>query len=295
MLEKTDKRARAALFRARLAEAVARQGLSQAALARAVGADRSTVSQLLHGEDARLPNAQLVAETARALKVSADWLLGLTHRPESAADLMATVIDMPEAPRAMVDEILFRWHREAQGYKVRHVPASLPDMLKTNAVLAWEYETTLAKSAEQAIQAAEERLAWQRGNRSDYEIAMPLHEIASFCRGEGYWSGLPVAARLEQIDWLIALHDQLYPGLRIFLFDARAVFSAPVTIFGPLLAAVYLGRHYLAFRDAERVAAITAHFDGLIRAATLGPRDWPDHLSRLRAEVGQGCASPRQG
>lgn len=295
MLEKTDKRARAALFRARLAEAVARQGLSQAALARAIGADRSTVSQLLHGEDARLPNAQLVAETARALKVSADWLLGLTHRPESAADLMATVIDMPEAPRAMVDEILFRWHREAQGYKVRHVPASLPDMLKTNAVLAWEYETTLAKSAEQAIQAAEERLAWQRGNRSDYEIAMPLHEIASFCRGEGYWTGLPAEARLEQIDWLIALHDQLYPGLRIFLFDARAVFSAPVTIFGPLLAAVYLGRHYLAFRDAERVAAITAHFDGLIRAATLGPRDWPDHLSRLRAEVGQGCASPRQG
>jgi hypothetical protein len=50
----------------------------------AIGVDRSTVSQLLSAEGARLPNAQVVAECAAALGVTADWLLGLSDRPEQA-------------------------------------------------------------------------------------------------------------------------------------------------------------------------------------------------------------------
>ncbi len=60
------------------------------------------------------------------------------------------------------------------------------------------------------------------------------------------------------MDRLILLTDQLYPALRLYLFDARRVFSAPVTVFGPLLAVVYLGRHYLAFRDSARVQQISS-------------------------------------
>ena len=42
-----DKRDRAALFRLRLAEAMARRSISQAALARACGVDRSTIKPQL--------------------------------------------------------------------------------------------------------------------------------------------------------------------------------------------------------------------------------------------------------
>jgi hypothetical protein len=91
---------------------------------------------------------------------------------------------------------------------------------------------------------------------------------------------------LAQIDRLLALTDQHYPSLRIYLFDARRVFSAPVTIFGPLLAVVYLGRHYLAFRDSERVGSISQHFDWLVREAEITARDIGDHLRRLRASIG---------
>jgi transcriptional regulator with XRE-family HTH domain len=95
MSETVDKRARAALFRDRLAEAMTDRGATQAGLARRIGVDRSTVSQLLSGESARLPNAQVVAECAGALGVSADWLLGLTDRPENAADLVAGCATSP--------------------------------------------------------------------------------------------------------------------------------------------------------------------------------------------------------
>ena len=285
MSEKIDKRDRAALFRSRLLQGLAERGLSQSELARSVGVDRSTISQLLRGAGARLPNAQIVAECAVALGVSADWLLGLTDRPEGLAALLAASLSITEAPRALIDDTIYSWHREAAGYKIRHVPATLPDMLKTRALMRWEYEPQLGRTVDQAIGASEDRLAWMRESRSDYEIALPLHEIESMARGEGYYRGLPPALRREQIDRLATLYDQLYPTLRIYSFDARRLYSAPVTIFGPLLAVLYLGRNYIAFRHRERVDAITAHFDALVRQADRGARDFPELLNGLRQYV----------
>lgn len=283
MMEKTDKRSRADLFRLRLTKALEDRGCSQSALARAVGVDRSTISQLLKGQGARLPNAQVVGECARALGVSADWLLGLTDRPETAADILATSMSVTQAPRALVDEQIFQWHKEAAGYKIRHVPAGLSDMLKTREMLEWEYAPHLGRSTKQAIGASEDRLEWMRGTQSDYEIAMPLFEIHSLVRGEGYYSGLPRDIREAQVDRLLEVAQQLYPSLRIYLYDARRLYSAPITIFGPLLGVIYIGQTYMAFRDTERVQALTGHFDHLVREAHVTARQLPDHLRSLRA------------
>ena len=280
-----DKRVRAEQFRSRLKQAMATEGLSQSALARAIGVDRSTVSQLLSDRGARLPNAQIVGACAATLRVSADWLLSLSDRPESAAEIMAHSMTLTEAPRALVDEQIFAWHREAEGYKIRHVPAGLPDMMKTQAMLEWEYAPHLGRTAAQAIGAAQDRLAWMRGARSDYEIAMPLFEIDSFAAATGYYSGLPAELRRAQIDHFLDLNAQFYPRLRIFLFDARRVYSAPITVFGPLLAVLYVGRNYLAFRDNERVQAFVQHFDWLVREAEVSDRAFPDHLRALRARI----------
>jgi transcriptional regulator with XRE-family HTH domain len=285
MQPKSDKRTRADTFRDRLALAMAKTATSQAGLARAVGVDRSSISQLLASGSTRLPNAQVAAECALALRVSADWLLGLTDRPEMGAELLAASLTVTEAPRALVDTQIFDWHREAAGYKIRHVPATLPDMLKTDAMLRWEYDPHLGKSTEQAIGASRDRLDWMRAARSDYEIALPLHELVSFAQANGYYSGVPRGVRAAQLDHLIALTGQLYPSLRLYLFDARRVFSAPVTVFGPLLAVVYLGRHYLAFRDSIRVDSLTQHFDWLVREAAMGARDVTAHLQTLRDQL----------
>jgi transcriptional regulator with XRE-family HTH domain len=285
MQTKPDRRSRAVTFRTRLAQAMAKAAMSQAGLARAVGVDRSTISQLLAQGGTRLPNAQVVAECALALQVSADWLLGLTDRPEMGAELLAASLRITEAPRALVDTQIFNWHREAAGYKIRHVPATLPDMLKTDDMLRWEYDPHLGKSPGQAIGASRDRLDWMRAARSDYEIALPLHELAAFAGASGYYHGLPRDIRAAQLDHLITLTAQLYPSLRLYLFDARRVFSAPVTVFGPLLAVLYLGRHYLTFRDTLRVDSLTRHFDWLVRESSLGARDVTAHLQGLRDRV----------
>jgi hypothetical protein len=54
-----------------------------------------------------------------------------------------------------------------------------------------------------------------------------------------------------------------------------------VTVFGPLLAVIYIGRNYLVFRDKERVTAITTHFDQLVRKATVSQNDLTGHMDGL--------------
>lgn len=279
-----DKRDIAPLFRTRLSEAMVAKRLTQAELARRCGVDRSTISALLQ-PGTRMPNAGLAADCARALGISADWLLGLTGRPEPVADLLAASLTLTEAPRALIDEQIFGWHREAAGYKIRHVPATLPDMLKTRAMVEWEYAPQLGRTAEQAIGAFEDRLKWMRGAGSDYEIALPLHELTAFATASGYYEGLSADIRRAQLQHLITLCDQLYPSLRVCLFDARRVFSAPVTVFGPLLAVVYLGHHYMAFRDTARIGVISGHFDLLVREAEVGARAMVGHLQGLIERV----------
>ena len=276
-----DKRDRALLFRSRLADAMQVAGETRSGLARRVGVDRSTISQLLSGSSPRLPNAQVVAECASALGVAGDWLLGLSDLPERASEILAASMEVSEAARAPIDAQIFDWHREAAGYKIRHVPATLPDILKTEALLRWEYAPHLGRTTEQAIGASRDRLDWMRASMSDYEIAMPLFVVESFLTTTGYYRDLPHDIRDAQLAHMLDLHDQLYPSLRVFLFDARRLWSSALTVFGPLIGVIYLGQQYFAFRDRERVRNLTAHFDGLVREAYVSARDWPDHLQHL--------------
>lgn len=279
-----DKRDRAEIFRNRLALAMTGKGLSQAALARATQADRSTISALL-GDGTRLPNAQLAADCASVLEVSCDWLLGISELRAPAEQLLASAVHLTEAPRALFGEEMIGWHHAAAGYKIRHVPATLPDMLKTADVVRWEYADHLAHPSEQAIASFQDQLNWMKTAKSDYEIAIPIHEITNFALGVGYWSGLPLQVRRDQMDHLIGLCDTLYPALRIYLFDSHKVFSSPVTIFGPNLAVVYLGKHYIVFNDPGRIQQIMQHFDGLVRAAPFSARGVRDLLAKLQRHM----------
>ncbi len=281
MIRKMDKRDRAAVFRDRLTVAMDRAGLSRSALSREAGVDRSTIAQLLAEDSARLPNAGLAADAAAALGVSTDWLLGLTDRPERPGDIVAAAMAVSPAERSSADAQLLDWHREAAGYKLRHVPATLPDMLKTDAMVAWEYRSIGDAHSERAIAALHDQVEWLRSGVSDMEIAAPLHEFVALAEGTAYYAGLGVAERHEQLRHLADICDEMYPRLRLFLYDAHRVFSAPVTVFGPRLAVIYVGQFYLAFRESERVRSMTAHFDWLVREASVDARDAAGYLRGL--------------
>ena len=276
-----DKRRRASLFRERLMEVMSMKGMTKSGVSRAAKVDRSTIGQLLKNDHPRLPNAQLTADAANALGVSTDWLLGLTNRPETPGDIVAAALSLSPAERTSADEQLLEWHHEAAGYKVRHVPATLPDILKTKRILDWEYASVRERRLPEAFSAMQDQLQWLSSGVSDYEIAIPIHEIESCSAGTAYYKDVEEGVRYEQLDFIADQCDQMFPRLRIFLFDAHRVFSSPVTIFGPNLAVVYVGQCYLAFREVERVKSLSSHFDWLVREAVIDARNVSTHIRSL--------------
>lgn len=260
---------------------MAHAGFSRSRLARETRVDRSTIGQILTEGTTRLPNAQLAADAAQALGVSTDWLLGLTDRPERPGDVIAAAMSVTKAERRPADEQILDWHREAAGYKIRHVPATLPDSLKTEDMLRWEYAAFLGVTPEQAIQTMRSSIERLRSGDSDYEIALPIHELHALAEGSGYYRGLDIEIRREQLRQMAGICDELYPALRLFLFDAREVFSAPMSVFGPILSVIFVGRFFLAFRESERIRSMTTHFDWLVREAKVDARDAAAFITSL--------------
>ncbi len=272
-------------FRERLETVIAESGISRSAFASEAGMDRSTLSQLLSASNDRLPRVETLAAIAARWQVSIDWLLGLSQQGQLGADIMEEQISIRRDALSAADEMLLNWHREAIGYKIRYVPSSIPDLLRTEDVARYELGYFATARPEQAIEKAAVRLAYQRRPETDMEACSSLQSISGFARGEGIWRGLDRDGRRRQLDHMIELVQELYPTFRWFLFDGLQRFSIPVTIFGPLRAAVYVGQMYIVFNSTEHIRTLTQHFDDLIRSAVIQPTDVPTYLRTLKDEL----------
>ena len=108
-------------------------------------------------------------------------------------------------------------------------------------MLDWEYAAVRERRMPEAYSAMQDQLEWLSSGVSDYEIALPIHEIEACAAGTSYYKDAGKDIREEQLHFIADQCDQMFPRLRIFLFDAYRVFSSPVTVFGPNLAVVYVG------------------------------------------------------
>ena len=268
-------------FRDRMEQVLLRSGLSRTEFAQANGLDRSTLSQLLSPANRRLPRVETLAQIASTQQVSVDWLLGLTHAGPMQAEMMQEQTSFTHDALSPNDERLIAWFDEAQGYKIRYVPSTLPDLLKSEDVIRHEISHSVTSRPEQKMETAAARLAWTRGPDSDLECCNSLQSVESFARGEGIWRALPASARVAQMEHMIGLTSDLYPTLRWFLFDGLQRWASPVTIFGPQRAALYLGQMYLVLTSTEHVRTLSRHFDDLIRGAIVQPNEISDYLREL--------------
>ncbi len=260
--------------RTRVGQVVADVDGTVTAFAERVGVDRTTLSQLLSERNRRLPRIDTLMTIAAHAGVSVDWLLGLSD-DGGRAQVVPEQIAFEQDVRSHDDDRLIAWFDEARDARVRYVPATLPDILKTETVIRYELRGWSTVRPEQKIETAAARLAWQRRPDAEMECCSSVQSVEGFAKGEGIWSRVPAAARRAQLEHMAALSDELYPAFRWFLFDGLQRFAVPVTIFGTRRAAIYAGHMYLVFNAREHVTALSRHFDQHIRAATVQPPTCP--------------------
>ncbi len=245
--------------------------MNQSSFAAAVGIDRSALSQLMTGSSTRLPRAETLLNIATEHKVSLDWLLGLSQDEGLTGEIRQS-FEIEEASGGFGRTLLAKWHAEAAGTKIRYVPAGIPDLLRTEALIDYESDITNRNREAQAGE-TQYRIDYNRRPETDMEVCMPRHTLEIFARGLGVWSGFPQEARRQQLGHMARLLDDLYPTFRLFLYDGRLRYSMPYTIFGSIRAAIFAGDMYLVLNATQPVRALTRHFDNLIRAAEINAHE----------------------
>ena len=263
------KSARCTLFRERLSASMLKRELNRTTLADLAGVDRSTISALLNEQHVRLPSGHVVADLANTLGVSTDWLLGLTNSTQSPGEILKESLEVAHTSPGSADGHIERWLRESVGAKIRGAPTSLPEFMKTEAVLELEFASYAGKTPQQARAHQDERLRLNRTVGMDYEIAMPMQTLQGLANRSGLWAALSVGQVKDQLVRMADLCEELYPSTRLHLFDAAKRYSAPIVVFGQRRAVIYVGSSYFVFNTREHVEALTRHFDQLVRDASV--------------------------
>ena len=278
-----DKREMVADFSARLAQLLERSGRSRSQFATDIGIDRSALSQFLSTDNVRLPRAETIIRIARAHGVSADWLLGLTA-DSGIGGTISSALSLEEIGPDGDRPLLARWHREAAGAKIRYVPARIPDLLRTDRMIAFDMPRVSAgaQAERDVAQAALDRIEQPD---SDMEICMPRQTLELLAAGLGVFEEMPRSARVEQLERMGTLLAARYPRIRLYLFNSRDTFSSPFTVFGQVRAAIYLGNSYFVFNTRDTIQSLVARFDVLVRRAEVHAHEAADHCHRLAMDA----------
>lgn len=271
---------RVTLFQDRLQQVITASGLNRSAFSASISVDRSTLSQLLAPDNVRLPRADTIASIAEVYQVSIDWLLGLTQQGSLEANIMPEQFAVDDYSTSIFEKNL-EWHREASGYKVRYIPTTLPDLLKTEAIAEHEFNRYGSGKVDQSVRDNQLRLWQQRHPGSELETCMSIQALETFALGQGVWQGLTVSDRRAQLERMIELNDELYPGFRWFLFDGKQSYSSSMTIFGPMRATLFLGHLYVVVNSLEHIRKLIERFDDLIRMAIVHPHEIQKILASL--------------
>jgi hypothetical protein len=274
---------RVLLFQDRLLQVIAQTGMNRSAFSRSIKVDRSTLSQLLSTDNVRLPRADTIASIAEKHQVSIDWLLGLTEGGAMTSDMVPEAIELDDYSSDYFEHNL-EWHRQAAGYKIRYVPTTLPDLLKTEAIAEYEFNRYGSGKVDQSVRDNHLLLLQQRHPGSEMETCMPLQHLLGFARGEGIWDRLGASDRKSQLEQMIVLNNELYPGFRWFLYDGRQTYSSSFTLYGPMRASLFLGHLYVVVNSLDQIRKLTGRFDDLIRMAVVHPHEIDSYLKNLIKE-----------
>ena len=231
--------------------------------------DRSALSLLRDPKQDRLPRAETLRRIAEATGVSVDWLLGLENSREGRQQMTESNA-LLSADWQDGSSPLSRWHVEAEGRKLRYVPAGLPDMLS----LPLEMAAGGSGSVEKVLTGFDL-------DEMDLEIAMPQQTLAAFANRRGIWADRRVEDVTALIEHICETCERHYPALRLHLFDGSQIFSAAFTVFGRMRASVYVGGAYISVTGPAEVRYFSKRFDELVRNAVVTPDALPDHLRKL--------------
>ena len=268
------------IFRDRLRRAMALRGINQSQLADKTGSDRSTLSQLLTGDQDRLPRTDRLVLFSLALDVRLDWLLGLSEQVQD--DICFLESSDGFEVRDEYDALMLLWN-ENRSLRLRHVPLTLPSFAKTAFVRNYEFRNDPMVIAR--AKGGKPRMEALDLVDHEMELAIPLQAFDIFAGAWGPWQGLDSETRQTQLQRLITIFAVNYPRIRGHVFDQTTYYPTPMTICGREKAVIRAGNRFLVLRNLEQIMECTGYFDGLIRNCVVQPHEFVAYLEGTLRDI----------
>ncbi len=222
-------------------------------------------------ENPRLPRAETLMALAKAAHVSVDWLWASANARRWGPRSSKPCCRSRHPDHLPADDHFVQWLNEAEGYRIRTVPMALPDFMKTEAMLRFEYGGAFENAAPTRLDAVKARLDFMRKPDNDVEVCVALQSLWAFSAGQDLWDGVDLGSRRDQLLYMADIYAEAYPSLRLYLYDQRDVYASPFTVFGPKRAVLFLGQAYLVLNGSDHIRMFARRFDDLIRRAVIQP------------------------
>jgi transcriptional regulator with XRE-family HTH domain len=240
-------RALPATFSRRLNEAMTSRQLTVPQLCYASDITKAALLRLLSDDLDRLPDTYTLVKLAHALDVSLDYLLGVgVQRIDSAISFAADFFPDPFSAENTLYEELFL--SQTHGYFV-YVCETLPELLKTKAVLQIELQNTALADAYHARMDAVRCSAATRENNG--LVLMDSRVVDDLVQGGGRYKDLTAQQIREQIGHLTSFFDSQTPTVSACVVDYRKQGLAQVFLSTPCRVVSRLGDGYVATGNAE--------------------------------------------
>lgn len=276
------------IFQERLREAFAALGIRSARFCDKTGIARSTMTQLLKGDTARMPRLDTIVLLAQELNVTADWLLGLTNEKGKISEIVASTFDVAETERIIVDNHpMYRWvSQEPPDIKLRQHSHNIPDHMVTIDVLEYQYEDRYkqgnlsSESARSFCESFREKAA-----RVPVDICVPMQGLLSFAAGQDVWSSLGKPQRREQLLFAADCLDSRYPTHQMYIYSSFRNRPPTFILYGHQQASLWIGSYHLIFYIRSQIETFHRQFDDHVKSAIIYPHQAADHLRGLARDI----------
>ena len=229
-----------ALFVDRLRTAMHDNGISAATLARRTGLSKAAISQLLSNRKARLPNSFTIYCLARALNRNVDYFLGTTA--PLAGERATFAIELYQNGFMNAERLWRETVFSGNDRVFTLVCDTLPDFLKTEAVLACEHGTS-AEVADHGARMAHMREA-HGATPARGLVLCETSIVYQLVKGIGLYRTLSEADRNAQIGIMNRYFDAHFPDLTCTLVSYRQNKLSPVVMYDhAVLVAPMFGWH----------------------------------------------------
>lgn len=273
-------------FQERLKRSIQALEISPTEFCRKNDIDRSTLTQLMHNKDLRVPRIDTLAKLSCALGVSSDWLIGISNEKGTMAEIMSESLrtipsyDSASEYKEPLEQIAETGDIDT---KIRHHLITVPEYLYLDKIIPQYYSNLRVNDREEFSKIIDRFIHVLRPNvpKMAFETIFSVQVLQKMVERRDRWRNISKEDIRDQLLHIADYYEEIYPQQQLYLYDEVDRLCAPMLIYGSKKVSLWVGSFHFVFNASNVVNAAHENLNAMIRIAKYLPHQSPDYIRSL--------------